>query len=73
MKLSKKALKQINTRPIRLKLAIALNRSERWIEMSVINNKPNGILTTAAAIQVIKEETGLSDSEILESEAKQAA
>lgn len=49
------------------KLAEALLVSEPSVYKYIRENEPNGELTKAAAIQVIREETGLSDSAILES------
>lgn len=68
MKLSKKALKGIKNRPSRLKLALGMGFSEQWINQVIGANKQNGPLTTAKALQVIREETGLTDAEILEEE-----
>lgn len=53
-------------RVFRLKLAVVLNFTELWMERVINANKDNGHLTTAKALQVIKQETGLSDSDILE-------
>lgn len=52
----------------RLKLAIALGFTEYWVNKSIKKNKPNGPLTTAMALKVMREETGLSDDQILEDE-----
>lgn len=68
MKLSKKALKGIRAQPQRLKLALAMGFSQQWIDKVIAANKSNGPLTTASALKVIREETGLSDNEILEEE-----
>lgn len=65
MKLTKKAIENIS-RTARLKLAIDLGISEVWIGKLLIKNKSNGPLTTAKALQIISEETGLQDHEILE-------
>lgn len=67
MKLSTKATDAL-TRPIRMSLALALGFSEVWINKLVDHNKDNGPLTTAKSLQVIREETGLLDSEILTEE-----
>lgn len=72
MKLSKKALKGIRDQSTRLKLALALKFSQQWIDRVANANKANGPLTTASALKVIREETGLTDSEILEQEAVKA-
>lgn len=65
MKLTKKALNGIKDQSRRLKLALALGFSEQWINRVIAANKPNGPLTTAIALKVIREETGLTDVEIL--------
>lgn len=66
MKLSPQALEQINNSPVRLRLAIALGCTERWISALIKGNEPNNDLTKAAALQVIQNETGLEQSDILE-------
>lgn len=67
MKLKQTILQQLLTnRTFRLRLAVDLNFSEVWIDKLIDANKNNGTLTTAKALQVIREETGLADSEILE-------
>lgn len=70
MKLTKKAIKSIDKAAIRLKLALGLSFSETWVRSLIADNKNNGPLTTAKALQVIREETKLEDSQILE-EAKE--
>lgn len=65
MKLTKAVIKKLDTTR-RLKLAIALGFSEQWINRLVDTNKNNGPLTTIKALQLIREETGLTDAEILE-------
>ena len=52
------------------KLADALGVSEPSVYKYIRDNETNGELTKAAAIHVIKEETGLSEEEILESESE---
>jgi transcriptional antiterminator len=64
MKLSQKALKAINTPVIRRRLMDALGCTEFTISRYIQKNSDN--LTKAAAMQVIREVTGLPDSEILE-------
>jgi hypothetical protein len=66
MKLTQNALQMINASRTRLKLALALGFSETWIRSLIEDNKENGPLTTAKALQVIAEETGLTQAEILE-------
>jgi hypothetical protein len=68
MRLTEKALTQINTRETILRLALVLGFTEVWIERLIAKNKPNGDLTTVAALRVIKEVTTLSEEEILEEE-----
>lgn len=67
MKLSKKAIKKIN-RETKQKLAIVLGFSEYWVGRLVAKNKPNGPLTTPNALNTIRQETGLTDEQILDSE-----
>lgn len=71
MILSKTALEKID-QEIRLKLALALGFTEYWVRKLINSNKPNGPLTTALAIKVIREETGLKDKEILIEESAKA-
>lgn len=73
MKLTKKALRRLSIPETRLKLALALKCTERWIELSIKKNKENGPLTTYSALQVIKQETGFDDSQILEQSLKKVA
>ena len=58
---------------IRTKLALALNFTERWVLKCIQENKDNGPLTTMKAMQVLREESEMSDSEILEEEETEAA
>jgi hypothetical protein len=67
MKLTANAIAAINKNPIRLKLAQELRFTETWIRKLIKSNKENGDLTTATALKVIREETGLPDTDILES------
>lgn len=64
MKLSQKALKAINTPNTRRRLMDALGCTEFTIARYIQKNNDN--LTKAAALQVIREVTGLPDNEILE-------
>lgn len=70
MKLTKKALAKIekskHKQRILSRLALALDASEMSIRRYLKGNKDE--LTKAAAIRVIKEETGLSEEDILEGE-----
>lgn len=68
MKLSKKAIKTIDKAETRLKLALGLSFSETWIRSLIADNRNNGPLTTFKALEVIRQETKLEDSEILEAE-----
>ena len=65
MILTETALSQINNQETRLRLGLALGFTEAWISALIKKNKVNGDLTTAAALRVIKEETGLTEDEIL--------
>lgn len=66
MQLTQIALEQINTPAVRPYLQIALNCTEQAISKYIKRNKENGPLTTAGALKVIKEKTGLTDEQILE-------
>ncbi|MBK7885529.1 MAG: hypothetical protein IPJ81_18320 [Chitinophagaceae bacterium] len=66
MKLTEAALAAINNKKTRLKLAIAMDLTEGSVIRLIKKNSEN--LTKAAAMEVIKEETGLSEEEILTSE-----
>ncbi len=68
MKLSNAAISAISDRKTMLALALSLDYSEQWMRRVIEANKENGPLTTAMAIQTIKKETGLEDSQILEAE-----
>ena len=65
MKLSQKALKAINNPTTRKRLMDVLGCTEFTISRYIQKNSDN--LTKAAAMQVIREVTGLRDYEILES------
>lgn len=74
MRLTGSAIDRIKERSaIKLKLGLALGFSEQWINSLLGKNKANSPLTTMAALQVIREETGLLDSEILEESEPVAA
>lgn len=64
MALTERALKAINNKTTRPKLALALDVSEATITRWITNNSDD--LTKAAALTVIRLETGLIDLEILE-------
>jgi transcriptional antiterminator len=64
MKLSQKALKAINNPVTRRRLMDVLGCTEFTIARYIQKNSDN--LTKAAALQVIREKTGLPDDEILE-------
>lgn len=68
MKIKKKALVAINIPKIRSLLALELGHTEQWIIQLIKRNEPNSSLTTAAALKVIRKETGLGDEQILEEE-----
>jgi len=66
MRLTQKALQQINTTQVRLRLAMQFNCTERWISQLIKENHLDGDLTKASAMQIIREYTGLTDAEILD-------
>lgn len=74
MKLSNQAIEKLKaSRESRLRLCSTLGFTEVWVDKLIDKNKVNGPLTTMSAIGVIKEETSLGDSEILENEEEAAA
>lgn len=65
MKLTQKAIDAIKTDiKVRARLSLALDRSSFTIDKWIKTNDDK--LTKAASLQVIREETGLTDAEILE-------
>lgn len=68
MKISNAAIERISDRKITMELALALDFTEQWMRRVIETNKENGPLTTAKALQVIRETTGLTDDQILEAE-----
>lgn len=73
MKLSNQAIEKLKgSRESRLRLCSKLGFTEVWIDKLIGKNKTNGPLTTVSALEVIREETALQDSEILESEPSEA-
>lgn len=70
MKLTKKAIKAIDTQDTRLKLALALGCSVDTIRRYIKANSDD--LTKAAALIVIRAETNLKDNQILEQEPVKA-
>jgi hypothetical protein len=73
MKLSNIALERISDRKVLLQIALSLDFSEQWMRRVIENNKDNGPLTTALALRVIRDETGLTDEQILEEEKSEPA
>lgn len=70
MILTDKALELINTPAIRMRIALALGVSDQTVCRYIKEN--NDELTKAAALEVIRKETGLTDKQILRKE-KEAA
>lgn len=65
--LSPAAIKAITDDPLlRAKLIVALKVSESSLYRFYSNNEPNNDLTKYAALEVIREETGLADKKIVE-------
>ena len=69
-KLTTKAISAINKPKPRIRLALALDCTEQTIRTYIKDNSDN--LTKASALQVIREETGLTDSEILEKDEQES-
>jgi transcriptional antiterminator len=66
MRLTKKALSKIKSPQSRMRIALALGVSDRTIERYIKDNDDE--LTKAAALNIIKEITGLSENQILENQ-----
>lgn len=68
-RLTQKAIDALNEqKPESLRqLAVALDVSENSVYRHLRDNLPNGDLTKIAAIEVVRQVTGLNDSQILES------
>jgi hypothetical protein len=64
MRLSRKVLKAIDTQEIRMKIGIALGKSDDSIKRYIKTQSDN--LTKVAALEVIKNETGMDEGEILQ-------
>lgn len=64
MRLRKNILQKISDPRIRIRLCMALRVTDQTIIRYLKDNKDD--LTKAAAMVIIREETGLSDSQILE-------
>jgi len=67
MKLSHKAIKALTVRA-RNRVALALDCSVQSVDRWIKENESNGNMTKAQVLQIISEETGLEDSQILEEE-----
>lgn len=67
MKITQQAIKALTTKT-KTRLAMELNCSVYTVAAWIKENRENGMLTTAKALQVIREETGLDDQQILEDE-----
>jgi hypothetical protein len=70
MILTENALELIKAPGIRRELTMTLSCVDQTIVRYIKNNDSNGPLTTVAAVQKIKEMTGLSESEILVRESE---
>lgn len=66
MKLTQKAIELVKDQKIRAQLILALKVTDQTIMRWIKDNQDNGTLTTMAAMDVIRRNTGLGDSEILE-------
>jgi uncharacterized protein YacL (UPF0231 family) len=72
MRLSQIALQKINTGQVRLRLAMQFDCTERWISQLIKENLNDGDLTKASALEIIRTQTGLTDTEILEQVSTEA-
>lgn len=70
MKLSAKAIEKIiSDTQFRMHMAVLLGISDQHFYKGLKANKEDGFLTKASVLKIIKQETGLQESEIL-TEAK---
>lgn len=67
MKISRTILKDLTVRT-KTRIALEFNCSFATVDRWIRKNEANSQLTTVKALEIIKEETGLSDQEILEEE-----
>lgn len=65
MILTDKAMQAINNSNSRMRLALSLGFTERWIQKLIKANKNNGPLTTVGALKALEQETGLNAEELL--------
>lgn len=74
MKISAKAIEAFkgNSR-LKNRIALEMNKSVYSVDRWISENEQNGPLTTARALQLISEETGLSSEEILEESTERIA
>lgn len=68
MTLTQTALDKIKNQDVRRELSGELKCTDQTISRYIKLNENNGPLTTAGAIKVIRDMTGLVDGEILEAE-----
>lgn len=67
MKISDKGIEVIKgNKRLRNRLALEMDKSQETVERWYRMNPDNGDLTTAKALQIIREETGLTDDQILD-------
>jgi hypothetical protein len=67
MQLTQTALDKINTSPeLKKELVYHLANTSYTLDRWLRDNKPNGNLTTFRAIEIIKEQTGLKQSDIIQ-------
>lgn len=65
MRLSDRAIEAINNSKTRQKIAIELEVIETSVRNYIKANEDNGELTKASVLQIIEEETGLNQKQIL--------
>lgn len=70
MKIKARVIAKINTPENRTRIALALRQGEQSIAKACKSNSENGPLTKAAAIKAIREITGFTDEQILDSDVK---
>jgi hypothetical protein len=73
MRLTALAKNQVDVLETRLKLALLFKVTERRVSQLIEANKAFGPLTSTSALDLIKKETGLKVSQLLEDVEKSAA
>lgn len=69
MKLTNKVIRLIDHATV-MNIGSELQMSERWVKSLIVQNKPNGPLTTYRVVEILRERTELPINAILWDERK---